>query len=92
MVRNAIVPTGAKSGVVDWTSAATLTTVKAPTSTRAGSSLSDSHPPIVYPMALTIAPSPEAPAFAAYLRGPAARRVFEAQGFTMFDPAPGPAR
>jgi molybdate transport system substrate-binding protein len=52
----------------------------------------DSHPPIVYPMALTIAPSPEAPAFAAYLRGPAARRVFEAQGFTMFDPAPGPAR
>jgi len=43
-------------------------------------------------MAVTIPPSPEAPAFAAYLRGPAARRVFEAQGFTMFDPAPGPAR
>jgi molybdate transport system substrate-binding protein len=47
----------------------------------------DSHPPIVYPMALTILSGPDAPAFAAYLRGPAARRVFEAQGFTMSDPA-----
>jgi molybdate transport system substrate-binding protein len=47
----------------------------------------DSHPRIVYPMALTLAPSPEAPAFAAYLRGPAARRVFEAQGFTVSDRA-----
>jgi molybdate transport system substrate-binding protein len=47
----------------------------------------DSHPPIVYPMALTILGGQEAPAFAAYLRGPAARRVFEAQGFTMSGPA-----
>ncbi len=47
----------------------------------------DSHPPIVYPMALTIAHGPEAPAFVAYLRGPAARKVFEGQGFTMSEPA-----
>jgi molybdate transport system substrate-binding protein len=47
----------------------------------------DSHPPIVYPMVLTIASSPEAPALAAYLRGPAARALFEAQGFTAPDPA-----
>ena len=49
---------------------------------------SDSHPPIVYPMALTIAHGPEAPALAGYLRGPAARTLFEAQGFT----APGLTR
>jgi molybdate transport system substrate-binding protein len=48
----------------------------------------DSHPPIVYPMALTITPNPETPALATYLRGPAARTLFEAQGFTL----PGPAR
>jgi len=52
----------------------------------------DSHPPIVYPMALTIAPRPEAPALAAYLRGPAARKLFEAQGFTAPGPTPGPTR
>ena len=48
----------------------------------------DSHPPIVYPMALTIHGGPEAAALAAYLRGPAARTLFEAQGFTV----PGLAR
>ena len=47
----------------------------------------DSHPPIVYPMALTTAAGPEAPALAAYLRGPAARALFEAQGFTVLDRA-----
>jgi molybdate transport system substrate-binding protein len=47
----------------------------------------DLHPPIVYPMALTIAASPDAAAFGAYLRGPTARALFEAQGFTMLDPA-----
>ena len=31
--------------------------------------------------------NPEAPALAAYLRGPAARARFEAQGFTVLDPA-----
>ncbi len=44
----------------------------------------DTHPPIVYPMALTAASTnPDAPSLAAYLRGPAARARFEAQGFTM---------
>jgi len=47
----------------------------------------DSHPPIVYPMALTRAAGPEAPAFAAYLRGPAARALFEGQGFSVLDRA-----
>ncbi len=45
----------------------------------------DSHPPIVYPMALTRAAGPEARAFAAYLRGPTACALFEAQGFTVLD-------
>jgi len=46
----------------------------------------DSHPPIVYPMALTAdARNPDAPALAAYLRGPAAGALFEAQGFTVLD-------
>ena len=58
---------------------------------------SDLHPSIVYPMALTPTAltgvaGPEAPAFAAYLRGPAARVLFEAQGFTLPVPAPEPAR
>ncbi len=47
----------------------------------------DTHPPIVYPLALTATASPDAPAFAAYLRGPAARAVFEAQGFAVLDTA-----
>ncbi len=48
----------------------------------------DTHPPIVYPMALTAASAnPDAPSLAAYLRGPAARTRFEAQGFTVVDPA-----
>ncbi len=45
----------------------------------------DSHPPIVYPMALTRAAGPEARAFAAYLRGPTACALFKAQGFTVLD-------
>jgi molybdate transport system substrate-binding protein len=48
----------------------------------------DTHPPIVYPMALTAtSTNPDAPALAAYLRGPAARERFEAQGFTVLDTA-----
>jgi molybdate transport system substrate-binding protein len=39
--------------------------------------------PIVYPMALTKTARPRAAAFAEYLRGPAARALFEAQGFTV---------
>ena len=48
----------------------------------------ETHPPIVYPMALTAASTnPDAPALAAFLRGPVARARFEAQGFTVLDPA-----
>jgi molybdate transport system substrate-binding protein len=47
----------------------------------------DSHPPIVYPMALTQIAGPEASSFASYLRGPAARALFEGQGFTVLDRA-----
>jgi molybdate transport system substrate-binding protein len=46
----------------------------------------DTHPPIVYPMALIAgSQNPDAPALAAYLRGAAARTPFEAQGFTVLD-------
>lgn len=45
----------------------------------------DSHRPIVYPMALTMTASPDTLAFGAYLRGPAARALFEAQGFIVLD-------
>jgi molybdate transport system substrate-binding protein len=44
-----------------------------------------SHPPIVYPMALTRTARPGAAAFASFLRGPAAGALFEAQGFTVLD-------
>jgi len=47
-----------------------------------------STPPIVYPMALTKTARPGAAAFAAYLRGPAARALFEQQGFTVLDAPP----
>jgi molybdate transport system substrate-binding protein len=52
----------------------------------------DLHPPIVYPMALTIRRNAEAAAFSAYLHEPAARALFEAQGFTIAAPGPVPAR
>jgi molybdate transport system substrate-binding protein len=48
---------------------------------------SDSHPPIVYPMALTRMAQPDSAAFAAYLRGPAAGALFAAHGFTVLDRA-----
>jgi molybdate transport system substrate-binding protein len=48
----------------------------------------DTHPPIVYPIALTAAStSPDAAAFAAYLRSPAARPLFEKQGFAVLNRA-----
>lgn len=44
----------------------------------------DSHPPVLYPFALTAASTnPDAAAFLAYLRSPAAIRIFEAEGFSM---------
>jgi molybdate transport system substrate-binding protein len=46
----------------------------------------DSHPPIVYPVAVTRDSSnPDAQAFLTYLRSPAARPVFEKQGFTVLN-------
>ncbi len=40
-----------------------------------------SHSPIVYPVAMTQDAKPQAAAFLAFLKGPEARRVFEAAGF-----------
>lgn len=46
----------------------------------------DSHPPIVYPVAVTKdSTNPEGAALLAYLRGPAARAAFEKQGFTVLN-------
>jgi molybdate transport system substrate-binding protein len=41
----------------------------------------DSHPPIVYPVALTLRASPAAARFEAFLMGDAARQIFERYGF-----------
>ena len=51
-----------------------------------------SHPPIVYPVALTkSSANPDAAAFLAFLRGPEAREAFAKQGFTVLDrPAAAP--
>lgn len=44
----------------------------------------ESHAPILYPVALTASSRhPDASAFLAYLAGPAATRIFEAEGFTI---------
>ena len=52
----------------------------------------DSHPPIVYPAAVTKdSRNADAPAFLAYLRTPAAGTFFERQGFTVIG-APGTSR
>ena len=45
----------------------------------------DSHPPIVYPMALTEQARPGAASFETYLRGDAAGALFAKQGFTVLD-------
>ena len=42
----------------------------------------DSHPPIVYPVALTVNAKPDAGQYLAFLRSQAAKAVFEAYGFT----------
>ena len=50
---------------------------------------SDSHPPLVYPAAVTkISTNPDAEVFLAYLKGASARAAFEGQGFTVIG-APG---
>jgi molybdate transport system substrate-binding protein len=43
----------------------------------------DSHPPIIYPIALTTKASEAAAAFLNYVKSPKAAPVFEAQGFTV---------
>jgi molybdate transport system substrate-binding protein len=46
----------------------------------------DTHPPIVYPAALTVASSnPNAARLLGFLASPAARPIFEKQGFTVLD-------
>ena len=42
----------------------------------------DSHPPIIYPVALTANAKPEAAQYLAFLRSGAAKTVFETYGFT----------
>jgi molybdate transport system substrate-binding protein len=42
----------------------------------------DSHPPIVYPVALTATAKPEATRYLAFLRSAAAKAIFERYGFT----------
>jgi molybdate transport system substrate-binding protein len=47
----------------------------------------DTHPPIIYPIALTAtASNPDAAAFLAYIKSAAAKPLFEAQGFTVIGP------
>ena len=48
----------------------------------------DSHPPIIYPFALTTNAKGEGPErFLSFLQGDAARAVFASQGFTLLSPA-----
>lgn len=51
--------------------------------TVAGVFPANSHPPIVYPVALTKGAVPEAKAFVAFLEGPESQAVFERDGFTV---------
>ena len=48
----------------------------------------DTHPPIVYPIALTTSAGPDAAAFLSYVKSGRARPLFEAQGFTVLGPGP----
>jgi molybdate transport system substrate-binding protein len=69
-------------GIVYQTDAASDPTVKI-----VGTFPEDSHPPITYPIALTKTTSnPDAQAFLAYIRSPAAKPAFERQGFTVLGP------
>jgi molybdate transport system substrate-binding protein len=42
----------------------------------------DSHPPIIYPAAATVAAKPDATPYLAFLRSSAAKTIFESYGFT----------
>ncbi len=48
----------------------------------------DTHPPIVYPIALTIQAGPDASAFLGYIRSGRSKPLFEAQGFTVLGAGP----
>jgi molybdate transport system substrate-binding protein len=66
-------------GIVYQTDAASDPTVKI-----VGTFPENTHPPIIYPIALTKeSTNPDAPAFLNYLQSPAARPAFERQGFTV---------
>ena len=66
-------------GIVYQTDAASDPTVKI-----VGTFPENSHPPIIYPIALTKdSTNPDAQAFLNYIRSPAARPAFERQGFTV---------
>jgi len=69
-------------GIVYQTDAVSDPTVKI-----VGTFPENTHPPIIYPIALTKeSTNPDAQAFLNYLRSPAARAAFERQGFTVLAP------
>jgi molybdate transport system substrate-binding protein len=69
----------APAGIVYQTDAAADANVKI-----IGTFPEDSHPPIIYPIALTASANhPDAASFLAYIRSAKAKPVFEAQGFTV---------
>jgi molybdate transport system substrate-binding protein len=71
----------APAGIVYQTDAAADPNVKI-----IGTFPEDTHPPIVYPIALTASASnPDAAAFLAYVKSAKARPLFEAQGFTVLN-------
>jgi molybdate transport system substrate-binding protein len=45
----------------------------------------DTHPPIIYPIALTTSSGPDAAAFLAYIKSAKAKPLFEAQGFSVLN-------
>jgi molybdate transport system substrate-binding protein len=68
-------------GIVYQTDAAAEPNVKV-----VGTFPEDTHPPIIYPIALTAtATNPDAAALLAYLKSPAARPLFTAQGFSILN-------
>ena len=72
----------APAGIVYQTDAAAEPNVKI-----IGTFPESTHPPIVYPIALTAsATHPDAAAFLAYIRSAKTRPLFEAQGFTVLSP------
>ena len=68
----------APAGIVYQTDAASDSSVKI-----VGTFPEDTHPPIIYPVALTANASPDAAVFLAYIRSDKAKPLFEAQGFSV---------